>query len=194
MCSDPYFRPSHIHLDPDGNLLIADWYGRDDESDLTGRIWRVKYTGKEPKPQVKHKLETDEWNSDAYAVSALGSPHHLIRAKAIQRLSAKKKAGVVATLGDDGNPLPADPLGAANALWLTYHHRGSAAMGHAYQDHPDWRVRRLAVNLLGRYRHINTVEFNKDNGDIAREKDPAVSLELAPINGLTLLDPFRQRL
>jgi len=36
MCSDPYFRPSHVHLDTDGSLLIADWYGRDDESDLTG--------------------------------------------------------------------------------------------------------------------------------------------------------------
>ena len=37
-CNDPHFRPSHIALDPEGNMLIADWYGRDDESDLTGRI------------------------------------------------------------------------------------------------------------------------------------------------------------
>ncbi len=46
-CTDPHFRPSHIHLDLDGSLLIADWYGRDDESDMTGRIWRLKYVGKD---------------------------------------------------------------------------------------------------------------------------------------------------
>ncbi len=37
-CADPHFRCSHIALDNDGNMLVADWYGRDDESDLTGRI------------------------------------------------------------------------------------------------------------------------------------------------------------
>ena len=58
-CSDPHFRPSHIALDPDGNLLVADWYGRDDESDKTGRIWRVRYTGKD-RPAVKHTLDSKE--------------------------------------------------------------------------------------------------------------------------------------
>ena len=37
--------------------------GRDDESDLTGRIWRVKYTGKD-RPTVTHKLDAAEWSSD----------------------------------------------------------------------------------------------------------------------------------
>ena len=32
--------PEPYLLDQDGSLLVADWYGRDDESDMTGRIWR----------------------------------------------------------------------------------------------------------------------------------------------------------
>src|SRR5262249_54586070 len=87
-CTDPHFRPSHVVLDPDGNLIIADWYGQDDESDLTGRIWKVKYTGKD-KPEVTHKRDGSEWSSDDYAVSALGSPHHLIREKAVNELIAR---------------------------------------------------------------------------------------------------------
>jgi putative heme-binding domain-containing protein len=46
-CADPHARFSHIALDPEGNLVIADWYGRDDESDRSGRIWRLRYRGKD---------------------------------------------------------------------------------------------------------------------------------------------------
>ncbi len=86
-CTDPHFRPSHIHLDVDGSLLIADWYGRDDESDMTGRIWRLKYVGKD-RPVVKHKLDAAEWKNDDYAIEALGSPDHLVREKAMNRMVA----------------------------------------------------------------------------------------------------------
>ena len=78
---NPHFRPSHVVLDPDGNLLVSDWYGRDDESDKTGRIWRVRYTGKD-RPAVEHRLDAKEWDRDEYALSALGSPAHLVREKA----------------------------------------------------------------------------------------------------------------
>ncbi len=72
-CTDPHFRPSHIFLDPDGNLLVADWYGRDDESDMTGRIWRLKYVGKDrPKPMAV------DLQSDRGAVAALGSSDHVV--------------------------------------------------------------------------------------------------------------------
>lgn len=46
-CGDPHARFSHMAVDPQGNLVIADWYGRDDESDRTGRIWRLVYRGKD---------------------------------------------------------------------------------------------------------------------------------------------------
>src|SRR5262249_27944862 len=94
-CTDPHFRPSHIHLDVDGSLLIADWYGGDDESDMTGRIWRLKYVGKD-RLRVEHKLD-GAWKDDT-AIEALGSPDHLVREKASNELTKRGKP-VVQQLG-----------------------------------------------------------------------------------------------
>ena len=107
--------------------LIADWYGRDDESDMTGRIWRLKYVGKD-RPVVKHKLDSAEWKNDDYAIEALGSPDHLIRAEGDGRQLDQGSAGT-------DNELRAaigfarcckEPLGAANALWTLLQYRMTA--------------------------------------------------------------------
>lgn len=150
-CADPHFRPSHILLDPDGNLLIADWYGRDDESDLTGRIWRVKYTGKQ-RPLVTHKLDSVEWAQDAYALNALGSPSHVIRARAIEEL-IQRGSRMVPGLREKAAQA-VESMGAANALWIllrigTPESRAAIAAGAKHQD-PD--VRRLTLKILRRYR------------------------------------------
>jgi putative membrane-bound dehydrogenase-like protein len=122
MCSDPYFRPSHICLDRDGNLLIADWYGRDDESDLTGRIWRVRFTGQ-----------------------------HL-----------------------DGIPTPS--LFAARELWtLAQDERKRPQIANS-AGHGDWRVRRLAMNLMRRYQASGTTELAQK---LVNDPDPAVRVEAA---------------
>src|SRR5205807_7336 len=112
-CKDPHFRPSHIVLDPDGNLLIADWYGRDDESDMTGRIWRLKYVGKDRPP-----IPAVDWKSDAGVVAALASPHHLIRAKAMEELLARGNSVVERVARFAGSSKSA--LGAAQALWTLW--------------------------------------------------------------------------
>lgn len=175
-CADPRFRCSHIVLDNDGNLLVADWYGRDDESDLTGRIWRVKYKGKSPLPEVKHKLDSPQWSDDAYAVSALGSPHHRIRERAIERLAARGDAAVE-LLGKHA-ATAADPLGASNALWTLIRiatPKSQAAIAHGAK-HSDWRVRRLAVNLLRQYELPQAVEVATT---LAQDSEPAVRVEAA---------------
>ena len=46
--TDPRFRPTQIAIAPDGNLYLLDWYGMDDENDLTGRLYKVSYVGNEP--------------------------------------------------------------------------------------------------------------------------------------------------
>ncbi len=162
MCSDPYFRPSHIHLDPDGNLLIADWYGRDDESDLTGRIWRVKYTGREPRP--------------ADAGDVLASPSHVARARAIDALVARGSQAV-AELRDraarDREPLAA--AGALRALFRIGSPDARTALA-AGADHPDWRVRRLAMSLLRRAQAPNADEVAERLG---KDTDPAVRVVAA---------------
>ncbi|MFT5525595.1 MAG: putative membrane-bound dehydrogenase-like protein, partial [Pirellulaceae bacterium] len=175
-CADPHFRCSHIALDNDGNMLVADWYGRDDESDLTGRIWRVKYTGDLPKPIVAHKLDASQWKDDDYAIAALGSPDHRIRERAVEQLSARG-ATVVGKLAAHAATAKQE-VGAATALWTllkiaTPEAKTAIASG---AKHSDWRVRRLAVNLLRRYDVPAAVEIAKA---LAADADPAVQLEAA---------------
>jgi putative membrane-bound dehydrogenase-like protein len=174
-CTDPHFRPSHIDLDLDGNLLVADWYGRDDESDLTGRIWRLRYAGKDT-PAVKHRLTDRDW-SDAVAVTALGSPHHRVRQRGLDQLLRGKPARVVQLLKQHAAKAP-EALGAANSLWAlarigTAEARKALAAG---ADHPDARVRRLAVSLLRRYQAPGVVAVARR---LRKDDDPAVRVAAA---------------
>ncbi len=132
LCKDPYFRPSHIALDQDGNLLIADWYGRDDESDMTGRIWRVKYTGKDRLPEFT------------------------------------PKRGIITIR-------QADPITSARVLWGMLPTGENALESIAAgAEHSDWRVRRLAMNLMRRYKIDGMKEVA---AKLAKDADPAVRVE-----------------
>ena len=177
--ADPHFRPSHIVVDPDGNLLICDWYGRDDESDLTGRIWRVKYTGKD-RPRVEHELASARWGEDNYTLSALGSPHHLVREKAIETLLAQGPKKIAKLAGHAATAK--EPLGAANALWVLARvgtEKATAALASGAK-HPDWRIRRLSVNLLRRYQVPAAADVARQ---LASDPDPAVRVEAALARG-----------
>jgi quinoprotein glucose dehydrogenase len=170
-CKDPHFRPSHIVLDPDGNLLVADWYGRDDESDMTGRIWRVKYVGKDRPQSAAADLQSDEG-----AVAALGSAHHLIREKATEEL-IRRGDRVVPQLAEYAAGSKS-ALGAAQALWtlLRIDTPASKSALAAGAKHADWKVRRLAVNLLRRSRLPGAAQAARH---LAKDADPAVRLEAA---------------
>ncbi len=171
-CKDPHFRPAHIILDQDGSLLIADWYGRDDESDMTGRIWRLKYVGKD-RPVVKHKLDAAEWKDDDYAISALGSPSHLVREKAVDVLARRELNLKVAKLASKST----EPLAAANAIW-TLARIGTADSKRcmlAGVDNQDWKVKRLALSLV---RRLGTdLEFPEIQID--GKVEPVVRLEIS---------------
>jgi putative heme-binding domain-containing protein len=182
MCSDPYFRPSHIFLDPDGNLLIADWYGRDDESDLTGRIWRVKYTGKEPKPAMDGSIDTSSPRL-ANVVRNLGSPNHRTRAAALQELAGNKDA--IAVLREHVATAK-EPLGAAYALWALARIgtlEAKAAMGDGIK-HRDWKVRRLTLSTARRYNSPDGEGLDAVLAAITkrdRKEAPEVWVELVPL-------------
>jgi putative membrane-bound dehydrogenase-like protein len=186
-CTDPHFRPSHIHLDVDGSLLIADWYGRDDESDMTGRIWRLKYVGKD-RPVVKHKLDAPGWKDDDYAIEALGSPDHLIRAKAIDELATRiKRSNVTLVKVGDHVKASKEPMAAANGVWAL--NRASTESANVVTavmmmglENPDWRVQRLAFLSAVRPAAIakRNVSIKLEGVDIA---DPAVRLAMAILVG-----------
>jgi putative membrane-bound dehydrogenase-like protein len=140
VCRDPHFRCSHLLLDPAGNLIIADWYGRDDESDLTGRIWRVRYEGTQPTAK------------DKPAPAATGALWKLARTGTLEAQSAI----------------------AASA------------------QNEDWRLRRLALNVLRRGALF--ASFPAANADalaktLSHDPDLAVRLEAA----ITLADRSEKR-
>jgi len=179
VCRDPHFRCSHVLCDRDGSLLVADWYGRDDESDLTGRVWRVRYTGGD-KPVVQHRLDAPEWKDAvkgrAYAVSALGSPDHLVRRQATRTLVAQANDAIPAVAAHAAGA--AESLGAANALWALVQIATpeSLAAIDSGVKHGDWRVRRLAINLLRRY---GVDKADAVASQLAGDADPAVRVAAA---------------
>jgi hypothetical protein len=107
------FFVSSLNAAPVKTWKGANWYGRDDESDVTGRVWKVSYTGAD-KPKVTHSLDSPKWKDQAYALSALASPSHLIREKAIRALAARGPT-IAKALGDHAATCKS-PLGAAGAI------------------------------------------------------------------------------
>lgn len=191
VCSDPHFRCSHLLYDPDGNLLISDWYGRDDESDLTGRIWRVKYVGKEgqaARPKVEHTLDSPNWKDVPYAIGALSSPQHRVREKAKSEL-AKRGGAVVPQLVAEASQ-GKDALGAAEALWTLAQMEAPEAKAGilAGSAHGDPRVRRLVFEILRRRDLIapltaTSPEVMQAVATGAKDSDPAVRLAAATLVG-----------
>lgn len=187
---DPRFRPTQLMLAPDGSMLVADWYGRDDENDLTGRIWRIKYTGKDA-PKVTRLTDAD-WKDDAKVLEALGSRDHLERERAVRALTAKGDVKKVAEHAATSKT----PMRAANALW-TLARIGTPEAQAAFSagtKNSDWKVRRLSLRLLKRYQVPKTEAVAKA---MLEDPDPAVQLEAALLHAdsnelrLRLRDLFR---
>ena len=179
VCRDPHFRCSHVLCDRDGSLLVADWYGKDDESDLTGRVWRVRYTGGD-RPVVQHRLDAPEWKDAvqgrSYAVAALDSPDHLVRQQATRTLVSQGNDAIAAVAAHAAGA--AESLGAAHALWVLAQiatPESLAAIDSGVR-HGDWRVRRLAIDLLRRY---GVEKADAVAGQLAADADPAVRVAAA---------------
>src|SRR5262249_11996684 len=71
-----------------------------------------------------------------------------------------------------------EPLGAANALWTmlridTSESKADIALG---AKHSDWKVRRLALNIMRRYQVPGTEQLA---AKVRKDDDPAVRLEAA---------------
>ena len=157
---DSKFRPTQVTLAPDGSLYILDWYGKDDENDLTGRLYQVRYVGKKP---------------EAKAGRGLGSRNHTERRNAGNALLAAGSESalpvLVKTLSGE------NPLAAAEAIWTLRRSGWPTAADHIGRalSHSDWRVRRHAVQQLR--------EMGKQDKDRLRtlldDPDPAVQLEVA---------------
>jgi putative heme-binding domain-containing protein len=158
--SDPKFRPTEVSLAPDGSLFMLDWYGKDDENDLTGRLYRIRYTG-------EHAAR----NSG----SGLASRNHAERAQAQATLLAAGPASSLPVIDEvlSGK----DALAAAEALWVLRRSSWESAPDHIRKAcaHDDWRVRRLAIQLLREMGKQDAENLRK----LLEDLDAAVRLEAA---------------
>jgi len=178
--TDPRFRPTQISLAPDGNLYVLDWYGRDDESDRTGRLYKISYVGDSPRREGADQAHATVAR-DSGEENRLSSRRHTVRQRVRQELL---DAGPVAAARLVRSVTSPDPLGAAEALWVARESGWPQARSVVEKGffHKDWRVRRLAVRLL--------TEMHGDPATITRmveDPDPAVALEAAI--GLGTLPP-----
>ncbi len=158
--SDHRFRPTQVSLAPDGSLYMLDWYGKDDENDLTGRLYRITYTGKDVLPNEGTGLE---------------NRNHAQRARSKVALLA---AGSAASLPVIDKALSGkDALAAAESLWTLRRSGWTSAPDHIRKalSHHDWRVRRLALQLL---RGMN-VQQDEELRKLLGDPDPAVQMEAA---------------
>ncbi|MCC7336703.1 MAG: PQQ-dependent sugar dehydrogenase [Pirellulaceae bacterium] len=163
--SDPRFRPTQIAMAPDGNLYLLDWYGMDDENDLTGRLYKITYVGQEGASQ----RPTDEMAAN----TGLASRHHRTRQRTREALIAEGPAAAEKLVQQLTQP---DALTAAESLWTLRQSTwpSAAPIMERGLQHADWRVRRLAIQLL-REQDVRSVALENLVGD----PDPAVQLEAA---------------
>lgn len=144
--SDSMFRPVGMTIAPDGGLYLADWHGRDDESDSTGRIFKLTHIGPIKKstqyaPEEISKMDIRQLCKlldNANKFNRLDAQEHLVSIgdKAIPFLEEAVKKG--------------NAFKAANAIWTLTQLQNSigAKAIVAGLKHKDARIRSLAIRQL----------------------------------------------
>ncbi len=164
--TDPRFRPTQIALAPDGNLYVLDWYGMDDENDLTGRLYKISYVGRDATAQPAA--------GEMAALAGLASRDHLTRWRTRQALLADETTAAAQQVAQQ--LIEPDALAAVEALWILRQSTWSSAASimEIGLQHPDWRVRRLAIQLLGE-QGVRPAALEQ----LVDDPHPAVQLEAA---------------
>lgn len=143
--TDTMFRPTSLITAPDGALYLADWHGVDDESNQTGRVYKILPA-----------RTTEESIPDAEAIRGM-NPKSLVdllnhRNQFVRELAIRCLAGYgEGALPELKNVLKEkDPLAAAGAIWSLSQMRTSSAARSMEQalHHPDERIRSLAMRQI----------------------------------------------
>lgn len=148
--NDTLFRPVSMTAAPDGGLYLADWNSRDDDSSLTGRIFKINYEGNKNQKSVSKGVvsfnEIEKKGPEELCV-LLGNKNQSIREWAKYNL-IQSGSNALEYLGQV--LMKEDPFAAANAIWtltsmksLEATHKIILAL-----DHPDPRIRSLGLRQL----------------------------------------------
>ncbi len=179
-CADPMFRPTQISEAPDGNLYMLDWYGRDDENDLTGRIYKIVYTGGDAKRSiVKRAFDAgpDLSAEQARALLDIQSTSFRQRDAAMRTLAASGSDAVVGAvlqlLRQDKDPFVSSQL-----LWVL-RRIGTPAAVQAVTDTMQSKFHLVRAQALRLLRDMNAPELKKRAALIADDPDPEVRVEIA---------------
>lgn len=144
--ADSMFRPVGVALAPDGSIFLADWHGQDDESDTTGRIFRLSYVGRTSK-RNKYDPEKISKMGARQLCGLLDNQNKFIRLDAQRLLVQLKKEAIppLERLLKRGNAFEA-----ANAIWTLTQLQDSAAFEAmtVALKHGDARVRALTLRQL----------------------------------------------
>ncbi|HKA08310.1 MAG TPA: PVC-type heme-binding CxxCH protein, partial [Gemmataceae bacterium] len=94
--NDPYgFKPTDLVVDRDGSLFISDWADGQRPKRGRGRIYHVRYVGKDAEQQLWFGKNPDELLVD-HLVGKLNSDRHWIRRTAQEALERRGKEALVA--------------------------------------------------------------------------------------------------
>lgn len=212
-CSDPHARFSHMALDPQGNLVLADWYGRDDESDRTGRIWRLVYRGKDtagtvpPEPVAAARtLWKLARGGTPEALAAIGAGAadadwrvRRLTAGLVRRYASPSRAEVLDRLAAD--PVPAVRIEAVRGLAperIAAAIESLAATEAVHDDH----VRYEMASVLARHLDVAVLRRILASGDADVQRLAECTIDIAAYEKtpgdaaalVALLDELRTRL
>jgi putative membrane-bound dehydrogenase-like protein len=94
--NDPYgFKPTDLVIDRDGSLFISDWADGQRPKRGRGRIYHVRYVGKDVERQLWFGSDPDELLVD-HLVGKLDSERHWVRRTAQEALERRGNEGLVA--------------------------------------------------------------------------------------------------
>ncbi len=144
--TDSLFRPVSMTMAPDGGIYLADWHGRDDESDSTGRIYKLSYVGR-LKKQEQYSPDKISGLNARQLCGLLGNQNKFIRSDA---QAALVKLGRAAVAPLESLLKERNAFKAANAIWVLTRMRDSVAAGAMFAalEHRDGRVRALALRQM----------------------------------------------
>lgn len=144
--TDSLFRPVGMVMAPDGGIYLADWHGRDDESDSTGRIFKLSHVGRIRKQDQYNPQKVLGLNARQLC-ELLGSRNKFTR---VDAQAALVKLGGITIPSLERLLKGRDAFKAANAIWTLTQLKDSTAFAAltVALKHRDGRVRALALRQM----------------------------------------------